>query len=97
MHLLRTVLITAAALTLSLGSAQAETLRLLTWSDYAPANVIAQFEKETGIKVKVTITNNEDMISKLRATGGLGLISRNPARTALSVRKLITTFTNRWI
>ena len=48
------------------------TLRILTWADYAPRNVIAEFERQTGIRVEVTISNNEEMISKLRATGGAG-------------------------
>ncbi|MDN0076065.1 extracellular solute-binding protein [Crenobacter sp. SG2303] len=48
------------------------TLRLLTWADYAPKDVIEQFKKETGITVEVTLSNNEEMISKLRATGGSG-------------------------
>lgn len=34
--------------------------------------MVAQFEEETGIDVQVTLSNNEDMISKLRATGGAG-------------------------
>ena len=38
-------------------------LRILTWSDYVPADVAAQFEKETGIHVELTLSNNEEMIS----------------------------------
>ena len=57
-----------AAATVS-GNRFAEELRLINWGGYAPDDVVAQFEKETGIDVKVTLTNNEDMISKLRATG----------------------------
>lgn len=54
-------------------NAQAETLRLLTWGGYAPDDVIALFEKEyPDIKVEVTLSNNEEMIAKLRATGGAG-------------------------
>lgn len=60
-------------------SAIAEELRLLTWGGYAPEEVVSLFEKETGIVVQVTLSNNEDMISKLRttynvlrATGGSG-------------------------
>ncbi len=56
----------------STASAASGRLRLLTWSDYAPADVIAQFEKETGIKVELTLSNNEEIIAKLRATGGAG-------------------------
>ena len=34
-------------------SAQEKTFRLLTWADYAPADVVAQFEKESGYKVEL--------------------------------------------
>lgn len=60
--------------------AQAETLRLLTWSDYAPEDIIAEFEEATGISVEVTLSNNEDMISKLRATGGAGFDLAQPSQ-----------------
>ncbi len=65
-------------------SVQAETLRLLTWGGYAPKEVIDQFEKETGIKVKVTKSNNEDMISKLRATGGAGFDLAQPSQDRIA-------------
>src|ERR1035437_7143090 len=52
--------------------AQEKTFRLLTWADYAPAAVVEQFEKESGYKVEMTLSNNEEMISELRATGGRG-------------------------
>ncbi|MCL6272062.1 extracellular solute-binding protein [Sansalvadorimonas sp. 2012CJ34-2] len=61
-------------------SSQAEELRLLTWGGYAPQPVIDQFEKETGIEVKVTLSNNEDMISKLRATRGAGFDLAQPSQ-----------------
>ncbi|KEQ11324.1 spermidine/putrescine ABC transporter substrate-binding protein [Endozoicomonas montiporae] len=61
-------------------SAQAEELRLLTWGGYAPQDVVDQFEKETGIKVKVTKSNNEDMISRLRATRGAGFDLVQPSQ-----------------
>ncbi|MEO6625026.1 MAG: extracellular solute-binding protein [Burkholderiaceae bacterium] len=44
--------------------------RLLTWNDFTPTEVIAEFEKETGYKVQVTVASNDDMITKLRATTG---------------------------
>lgn len=65
-------------------SAQAAELRLLTWSGYAPDEVIAQFKKETGHDVKVTISNNEDMISKLRATGGAGFDLVQPSQDRIT-------------
>ncbi|WP_259782221.1 extracellular solute-binding protein [Aestuariispira ectoiniformans] len=61
-------------------SAQAETLRLLTWGGYAPEKVIEMFKAETGIDVEVTKSNNEDMISKLRATGGSGFDLAQPSQ-----------------
>ena len=58
----------------------AEELRLITWGGYAPDEVVAQFEDETGIDVKITLSNNEDMISKLRATGGAGFDLAQPSQ-----------------
>ncbi|WP_108124353.1 extracellular solute-binding protein [Saccharospirillum mangrovi] len=66
--------------TVATGAVQAEELRLLTWGGYAPDAVVAQFEKETGIDVQVTLSNNEDMISKLRATGGAGFDLAQPSQ-----------------
>ncbi|XKG39589.1 extracellular solute-binding protein [Marinobacter sp.] len=63
-----------------IGSVQAEELRLITWGGYAPDDVVAQFEDETGIDVQVTLSNNEDMISKLRATGGSGFDLAQPSQ-----------------
>ena len=63
----------ATALIGASSAANAETLRLLTWGGYAPDNVIQLFEKEyPDIDVEVTLSNNEEMIAKLRATGGAG-------------------------
>jgi spermidine/putrescine transport system substrate-binding protein len=57
----------------------AETLRLLTWGGYATDDVIKKFETEhPGIKVEVTLSNNEEMIAKLRATGGSGFDLAQP-------------------
>ena len=65
--LLGTALVVAGALaTIGVSQAQAETLRLLTWGGYAPDEVVALFTAETGIDVEVTLSNNEEMISKLR-------------------------------
>ena len=69
-----------AALAATAASAQDNKLRLLTWADYVPADVVAQFKKETGIDVEVTLSNNEEMISKLRATGGAGFDLAQPSQ-----------------
>src|SRR2546425_10121113 len=77
----------AVAATLVLGAAlaapafaQENKLRLITWADYVPADVVAQFKKETGIDVEITLSNNEEMISKLRATGGAGFDLAQPSQ-----------------
>jgi spermidine/putrescine transport system substrate-binding protein len=62
----------------------AKKLRLITWSDYAPADVIAQFKQETGIQVEVTLSNNEEIISKLRATGGAGFDLAQPSQDRIT-------------
>jgi spermidine/putrescine transport system substrate-binding protein len=70
------------SLALSAASAadDAKRLRILTWADYVPADVRAQFTRETGIEVEVTLSNNEEMISKLRATGGAGFDLVQPSQ-----------------
>lgn len=70
----------ALAMTLMAGTAQAETLRLLTWGNYAPDQVIKLFEeKYPDIQVEVTFSNNEEMVAKLRATGGAGFDLAQPS------------------
>lgn len=59
-------------------------LRLLTWSGYALPEQVAKFEKETGIKVEVILSNNEEMISKLRATRGGGFDLAQPSQDRIS-------------
>lgn len=61
-------------------TANAETLRILTWGNYAPDKVIQMFEeKYPDIKVEVTFSNNEEMVAKLRATGGAGFDLAQPS------------------
>jgi spermidine/putrescine transport system substrate-binding protein len=55
-------------------------LRIISWADYVPAELVAQFRAETGIQVQVTLSNNEEMISKLRATGGAGFDLAQPSQ-----------------
>jgi spermidine/putrescine transport system substrate-binding protein len=78
--------LTLATLMLAAGAAQAQdkTLRLLTWGDYVPKDVMEQFTKETGIKVEVTLSNNEEMISKLRATAGAGFDLAQPSQDRIA-------------
>src|SRR5262249_20314286 len=73
-----------AAVTVWTLGAQAAELRLLTWSGYAPDEVIAEFKKATGHDVKVTTSNNEDIISKLRATQGAGFDLAQPSQDRIT-------------
>lgn len=68
------------ALGMAAGNARADKLRIISWADYVPADLIAAFKKETGIDVEVTLSNNEEMISKLRATGGAGFDLAQPSQ-----------------
>lgn len=75
----------ALALSLTSGVLMAqETLKILTWKGYAPAKLVKAFEKETGIKVKLTYSNNEEMIAKLRATRGAGFDVAQPSQDRIS-------------
>ncbi|SHL22961.1 spermidine/putrescine transport system substrate-binding protein [Roseovarius marisflavi] len=65
-------------------TASADTLRLLTWGGYAPEDVVAAFEAETGHTVEVTKSNNEEMIAKLRATGGGGFDLAQPSQDRIA-------------
>ncbi|PKP60366.1 spermidine/putrescine ABC transporter substrate-binding protein [Candidatus Atribacteria bacterium HGW-Atribacteria-1] len=65
-------------------SASSKILRLITWSGYAPAELIAKFKAETGIEVEVILSSNEEMISKLRATRGGGFDLAQPTSDRIS-------------
>jgi len=77
---IRLALVAGVALAFGAGAVQAETLRLLTWGGYAPDAVVKMFKAETGIDVEVTKSNNEEMIAKLRATGGGGFDLAQPSQ-----------------
>src|SRR5271156_2170737 len=85
---MRHLLISCTALALLWGTGQAhadgQKLRIITWADYVPAELTAAFKKETGIDVEVTLSNNEEMISKLRATGGAGYDLAQPAQDRIA-------------
>jgi spermidine/putrescine transport system substrate-binding protein len=77
------------ALVLALASAtnahaDNQKLRIISWADYVPADLIAAFKKETGFDVEVTLSNNEEMISKLRATGGAGYDLAQPSQDRIA-------------
>lgn len=65
-------------------SAEPKVLRLITWSGYAPQELVEKFKEETGITVEVILSNNEEMISKLRATRGGGFDLAQPSQDRIS-------------
>jgi spermidine/putrescine transport system substrate-binding protein len=73
-----------AVLCLCVGTARADKLRIITWADYIPADLVAAFKKETGIDVEITLSNNEEIISKLRATGGAGFDLAQPSQDRIA-------------
>jgi spermidine/putrescine transport system substrate-binding protein len=70
----------AAVIILLPFTAQGKNLRLLTWNGYAPQELVSKFEEETGYKVLVTYSNNEEMITKLIATRGSGFDLAQPSQ-----------------
>lgn len=76
----------AAAMLLLFGTglASAEEFKLLTWKGYAPDALVTKFEQETGYTVKITYSNNEEMIAKLRATRGAGFDLAQPSQDRIS-------------
>ncbi len=90
MRIKTTVTCMIAALVFGTASiAQAETLRLLTWGSYAPDELVQKFEAEyPDIKVEVTFSNNEEMIAKLRATGGAGFDLAQPSHDRIHAAQL---------
>lgn len=78
-------LIVTALLVFGFGNLYAaEELSLLTWPGYAPQSLVDKFQKETGITVKVTNSNNEEMIAKLRATRGAGFDLAQPSQDRIA-------------
>jgi spermidine/putrescine transport system substrate-binding protein len=50
------------------GKAVAKVVNLFTWSGYFPASVVADFEKQTGIKIQISnFSSNEELLAKLQA------------------------------
>ena len=74
----------AGVCALNAQAADATKLRIISWADYVPADVIAAFKKETGISVELTLSNNEEMISKLRATHGAGYDLAQPSQDRIT-------------
>lgn len=75
---------TLALMGLAASAQAADTLKILTWKGYAPQQLVEKFEKETGMRVELTYTSNEEMIAKLRATRGAGFDLAQPSQDRVS-------------
>ena len=82
--LMKKVLLGAVALALTSGVMAKDTLKIITWKGYAPKALVSAFEKETGIDVQVTYSNNEEMVAKLRATRGAGFDLAQPSQDRIT-------------
>ena len=82
--IMKKILVGAVALALTSGVMAKDTLKIITWKGYAPKALVSAFEKETGIEVKVTYSNNEEMVAKLRATRGAGFDLAQPSQDRIT-------------
>ncbi|HEY2810875.1 MAG TPA: spermidine/putrescine ABC transporter substrate-binding protein [Rhabdochlamydiaceae bacterium] len=65
-----------------------KTLNIFAWGDILEPDVISAFEKETGIKVNLShYFSNEELIVKLKATGGVGYDLIIPSDYAVTILK----------
>ena len=82
----KTILLSAGLIALlsSTSLLAQDTLKILTWTGYAPKALVEKFEKQTGLKVELTYSNNEEMIAKLRATRGAGFDLAQPSQDRIS-------------
>lgn len=73
------LLLIAVIVVFAVTAAQAGEIKILTWSSYLSPDVVAKFEKETGIRVKIdTVTNYVDLLKPL-LTGKSGYDIAFPA------------------
>ncbi len=82
--MLKKTSISLILLLLSMSVMAKDSLKIITWKGYALKPLVTAFEKETGITVKVTYSNNEEMIAKLRATRGAGFDLAQPSQDRIA-------------
>ncbi len=63
----------AALLALAVPARAGEALRVCNWTNYLPDSVLADFTRDTGIRVDyATYEGNEELLDRMRAPGGSG-------------------------
>jgi spermidine/putrescine transport system substrate-binding protein len=82
---IRTLAIGTAVAALAAGTASAQELNIYAWADELPAEIVADFEAETGITVTVdTFDSNESLVAKL-AAGASGYDLIEPSQYAVQI------------
>lgn len=66
------ILTMTAVLALVCGAASAEEVRVYNWSDYIDENLLAKFEKETGIKLIYDVFDGNEVLETKLLAGGSG-------------------------
>lgn len=93
-----TGVITGALMAVSAGSLAAEqkTLHVYNWSDYIAPDTVANFEKETGIKVVYDVFDSNEVLEGKLMVGSTGFDLVVPSASFLE-RQLAAGYSNRWI
>ena len=82
---IQTLLCGTAVAALVTGPASAQELNIYAWADELPAEIVADFEAETGITVTLdTFDSNESLVAKL-AAGASGYDLIEPSQYAVQI------------
>lgn len=66
------ILISLFILSVAVPNSQSEEINIYMWSEYIDPKIILGFEKETGIKVKLSLyDSSEEMLAKVQYAGGI--------------------------
>lgn len=93
-----TGLVTGALMAVSAGSLAAEqkTLHVYNWSDYIAPDTVANFEKETGIKVVYDVFDSNEVLEGKLMAGSTGFDLVVPSASFLE-RQRRRACSSRWI
>ncbi len=80
---LAAVALTAAALAPGTGTAEEKVVNVYNWSDYIDEDILADFEKETGIKVVYDVFDSNDILETKMLAGNSGYDVVVPSGTFL--------------
>lgn len=84
------------AVSVSTLAAEQKTLHIYNWSDYIAPDTVANFEKETGIKVVYDVFDSNEVLEGKLMAGSTGFDLVVPSASFLE-RQLTAEFSSRWI